>query len=648
MPSRAAPPTPLRPRRWAPAWLCALALALAGGAAQALAPPQPMERIRVAAEDDPHAALSGATQALNDARQRGDSEGEFWLLLALARVQQILEDPAAALRSSAQARGVLERLVAPPRRWSLWLELGDISAALSSGPPRELAQRLAALRPQVEQLGDAALLCDLVGIDVWLLQDARSHDEAWLAAEALERCSQLAGQVHGVARARIAYGGLASAMQPTSTAATEHLARALQALGDEPARFRRSVIEWEIGLALRDSRQFAQAMPHLARALAISREIGDAAGIAAADIALADVLIELGSPAEALAPLREAQALLQATEDGFRMPGVYELRIRALALRKSGDVLAEINAARRWDGANVQPAVRARLARAMAEGYAAVQQFGPAYAELQRAHVLEQQGKEVARDEQVLRLQTRYDAAQRDAENVALRHQSQSAQLQLQAQAAQQRALWAALATLLLVLGGLAYAGGRLLARRRVLADLALRDELTGQPNRRSVMAYAQAQMQQTQRLGGPMSVAMIDLDHFKRVNDQWGHAVGDAVLRAFAVAISGGLRGQDRLGRWGGEEWLLVMPGTTLAEMGKVFERLRQRFADMPIDGLPGRHGFTFSMGGAELRADTPHLQALIAEADCQLYAAKSGGRDTLRPMPGGAPSAPPALFDI
>jgi diguanylate cyclase (GGDEF)-like protein len=634
MTSHTAIAQPVLRLRFARAWLCSVLLAAAATAAAA-PPSQHMDRVRLAAEDHPQAALTDATRELAAARSTGNLQDEFWLLLAIARVHQLLENPQAGLRTVAEANSVLQRMADPPRHFPLWLELGAIGSSLSSAKPYDLAQRMAALRSRVKQLDDAALTCDLMGIDVWLLQDARSYDEAWIAAEALERCSREAGQADGVARALIAFGGLAAAMQPASNAATDYLARALQALGNEPARFRRSVVEWEIGMALRERQQPALAMPHLLRAQAISRDINDHAGIAAANITIAHVLIDLGSPGRALAPLREAQTLLQASDDGFRMPGVYELRIRALAALRSSEVLPEIDAARRWDVPSVQPAVRAHLARAMGEGYAAMQKFSLAYAELRRAGTLDKDGKDLARDVQLVRLQVRYEAAQRDAENAALRYQSESALLQLQTQSAQQRALWAALSALLLLLGAAAYFGMQLLKRRRVLADLALRDELTGQPNRRSVYAYGEAQFQQTRQLGGPMSVAMIDLDHFKRVNDEWGHAMGDAVLRAFASAVTGTLRGQDRLGRWGGEEWLLIMPGTGIDELALLFARLRQRFAETRIEGLPARHGFTFSMGGAELRPATASLNELIAEADRQLYLAKNAGRNTLRPLP-------------
>jgi diguanylate cyclase (GGDEF)-like protein len=222
--------------------------------------------------------------------------------------------------------------------------------------------------------------------------------------------------------------------------------------------------------------------------------------------------------------------------------------------------------------------------------------------------------------------------AQRDAENAALRHRAETDRLALAAENAMQRALWAALAAMLLVAGALSVVSWRTWQHRRALADLALRDELTGQPNRRAVWAYAQVQLEQAQRLGVPLTLAMIDLDHFKRINDTWGHAGGDAVLRALAQAASAVLRGQDRLGRWGGEEWLLVMPGTSAREVPAVFTRLRERFIATPADDGVGAHGCTFSMGAAQLGGDTPTLEALVAECDRQLYRAKSEGRDRLQ----------------
>ena len=142
--------------------------------------------------------------------------------------------------------------------------------------------------------------------------------------------------------------------------------------------------------------------------------------------------------------------------------------------------------------------------------------------------------------------------------------------------------------------------------------------------------AIAQTQWHHCRRLHIQLAVAMLDLDHFKRVNDTHGHDVGDAALKAFAEAARHALRSQDRMGRWGGEEWLLVAPGAGEAELLAIFQRIRERFVATPIEGLPFPHGLSFSMGGARyIEAEHADLDAVIHQADERLYRAKAGGRD-------------------
>lgn len=391
-----------------------------------------------------------------------------------------------------------------------------------------------------------------------------------------------------------------------------------------------------MGNALGRMKRYGPALEHLGRFKALSRSIDDLVGIGVADMSIARVLLAQGALKEALPVLDEAKSLLEPYEDGgANMTDVMELRILALARLKRPEVLTEIDRARTWDTPSQQPINRAPLARAMAEGYASQGQHQRAYAELLRANELGAAGKGLASDTQVLRLQARYDSARRDAENAELRHRSEAAQLALKAQVAERRALWAAVAALSMLAAAVGWVAWRGVLRRRALADLALTDDLTGCPNRRAVLAYAQAQWVLARRLGLPMTVAMIDLDHFKRVNDNHGHATGDALLRAYTQAAQGVLRGQDRLGRWGGEEWLLVMPGTRLQELPNVFERMQRAFAATTVPGMPSPHGCTFSMGGAAMNAEAPSLEYLIAQADERMYAAKASGRNTLRMVP-------------
>lgn len=612
-----------------PALLLALALLPAGGAGAVTVRPERLLAVDERITDDPRSAIVVAREQLAAA---GDADQRFWSLLGLARALNMLERPAEAGRTLAEATAVLDGWPQASPTHRAWLDLVRLQNSWTLEEPQRARERMTLLQRQLASLDDALLSCEAGQIDLSMLIDVGSLDEAWLAAEAVERCGRELGLRSIEAGALLSMGAIAGRGRARTQAdADVHFERALRALGDKPARMVRSIVMWERANASRAAKRWEAAARQFAGARELSVELGDAAGIAAANIGQADVQIQLGQPAAALPLLAEARGLLEHSDDGYRLLSVAEFTITALARLGRPEVLAEIQRARRWDTPSQPAASRAKLARAMAAGYASLGRYADAYAQTQRAEKFQDEGRSFAADVQMLRLEARYAAAQRDAENAELRHRSESARLALEAETVKQRALWAALATLGLLTAALLAFGWRALARRRSLADLALRDELTGAPNRRAVTAYAQAQFEQAQRLGVPLTLALIDLDHFKRVNDTLGHAAGDAVLRALAQAAQGVLRGQDRMGRWGGEEWLLVMPGTAAAEVPAVFERLRSRFAATAADGIEGAHGCTFSMGAAALTPTTGSLDNLVAECDRQLYRAKQEGRDRL-----------------
>lgn len=640
-----APPAQPTGAAWRHPALAALALATtlvvhAAGPASAPAPAQntASDSIRpawsaavdVALQDDPRAVISAMQLRLAAPPSAAE---RFWALLALSRAQVLLEQRADALATAQQASALLAANPAARRAQLAWLDLALLDASWTLDGPALARARLQALQQQLPAQVDPALACEITELDMSLLIDVNSLDEAWLAAEALERCGRATGSSEREATGILALGQLVRRGQGNNQAEADgHFQRAEAALGTRPARQLRSIIAWDHGMMLAQSQRWDAALDRLQQAKELSRAIGDNAGIAAANVAMAQLHLQRGTPAAALPLLAESRRLLADTDGGFRLPTVARTELQALAKLKRPEVMAAIDRARRWDTDTLPAIERAALARAMAEGFASQGRYAQAWAEAQRSEALTAEGRRMATDVQVQRLQARYAVVQRDAENEALRHRNETAQLALDAQSARQRALWIAVGALALATAGLLAGGWRALAQRRRLADLALRDELTGQPNRRAVTAYAQAQFEQARKLGVPMSVAMIDLDHFKQVNDSLGHAGGDAVLRALVAAARSVLRGQDRLGRWGGEEWLLVMPGTSAAELPAVFDRLRAAFAATPADGVPGAHGCSFSMGGAEMRADTPSLDALVAAADGQLYRAKADGRDCLR----------------
>lgn len=153
-------------------------------------------------------------------------------------------------------------------------------------------------------------------------------------------------------------------------------------------------------------------------------------------------------------------------------------------------------------------------------------------------------------------------------------------------------------------------------------------DALTNLPNRRLMLDRLRAEAALSVRQGPPFSLALIDVDHFKEVNDKFGHNAGDAVLVALAHTLTGTLRTYDVCARWGGEEFLVLLPSTSGAEALTVGNRLRAAVATLSPREAPEANGVKLSIGVAE-HVLTAELDETIKRADQALYRAKATGRD-------------------
>ena len=161
------------------------------------------------------------------------------------------------------------------------------------------------------------------------------------------------------------------------------------------------------------------------------------------------------------------------------------------------------------------------------------------------------------------------------------------------------------------------------------LQQQATHDPLTNIFNRRALTTLAERDIARSNRRGTLISVLMIDADHFKKINDAFGHAVGDAVLVAIAQKIQGGLRTEDVLARFGGEEFLVMLPDTSLKHACEVADRIRVAIGNIALPVLPDGHRFTVSIGVAERRGVQQSFDELVAMADQALYQAKKNGRN-------------------
>jgi diguanylate cyclase (GGDEF)-like protein len=191
-------------------------------------------------------------------------------------------------------------------------------------------------------------------------------------------------------------------------------------------------------------------------------------------------------------------------------------------------------------------------------------------------------------------------------------------------------------AALLLVLGRLvASLHRRLNAAEARIVELAITDDLTGLPNRRFTEQRLREELVRSQRHDRRCACILLDIDLFKATNDTFGHAAGDAVLRGLAAAARGALRESDLLGRWGGEEFLAVLPETDLAGAVAMAERLRRAIEAMRVEHEGRRLGATVSLGVADaLPGEDPDARdadRLVARADLALYRAKAAGRNRI-----------------
>lgn len=205
--------------------------------------------------------------------------------------------------------------------------------------------------------------------------------------------------------------------------------------------------------------------------------------------------------------------------------------------------------------------------------------------------------------------------------------------------------LWLAVFTVL-VFGHFIFSASLFLAMTRERREAqqrtyALSDPLTGLMNRRAFSDFAERMSRRRAGLRRGLAVLVLDLDHFKSINDRHGHEAGDRMLRLFASTAESSVRATDELFRMGGEEFCFVLPETTVSEAKMVAERIRTAFEAAAVETAAGRASTTVSIGVAGTSFDIP-LNALVAAADTAVYAAKAQGRNCVVVAEGAELSRP------
>ena len=171
-----------------------------------------------------------------------------------------------------------------------------------------------------------------------------------------------------------------------------------------------------------------------------------------------------------------------------------------------------------------------------------------------------------------------------------------------------------------------------LLKQKKLLEELSIKDELTGLYNRRHLNAVLDQEIHRSQRYGTDLSCLMLDLDHFKKVNDSYGHGFGDTVLREFSCRVMATIRSSDYAFRFGGEEFLVLLPQTDIEGAKQTAKNIQLALAADEIKDSSHSIIITISIGGSSLHLHQPSTpEAFISCADKALYAAKEGGRNKI-----------------
>jgi diguanylate cyclase (GGDEF)-like protein len=394
-----------------------------------------------------------------------------------------------------------------------------------------------------------------------------------------------------------------------------------------------SVSRFMRGQILKLMGNYNAAIIEFTQARKLSISLADSQGIAFADQRICEAHIELG---ELLPAERECAGALRRFSIANSADSVKETQaLQARIDLGSGHperALAILNKVLDHNGADMPPRHVASIYHWRARANAALHNYHDAYGDLEEYVSRYKAANDAERNRQAGALRARFETDREVERNASLQRELAVSQEQSHRQAQQLR--WNAVVVLLgvVVITLLIYFLVTTRRYRQQLVTLASQDALTGLPNRRRTAELAAAALQAACDTHQPLTLAVIDMDHFKVINDRCGHATGDLVLKEFARAGREALRDSDILGRWGGEEFLLVMPDTPLDLALSSLERLRTLVFGIALPAVGSELRVSISAGLATNEAGARSLDELIARADAALYIAKNEGRDLVR----------------
>jgi diguanylate cyclase (GGDEF)-like protein len=387
-----------------------------------------------------------------------------------------------------------------------------------------------------------------------------------------------------------------------------------------------AVVLYNLGRRYQSLKDFAKAENSYEESIAIHTELGNETSQALVLRALGSIYNETGKPAQALQALNQALGILSSKNRVKSQAGLHlELAISYRLLNKSDKALAELEQAETLSEGSNSPITIRDITEERSRIYVQMRDWQNAYVQLHKYKTISDQILNNQKENQLSRIQLKFETAHQEQANQLLRTELETAsRLQILQMAV------IALGALLLGIG--AFFAIRQVRLARQMKNLALTDELTQLPNRRHILTYGQEALRTCKEQGKPFSVLIFDIDHFKRVNDSFGHAVGDQVIKRIATVSKSLLRQADRVGRIGGEEFLIILPFTGPEAARDVAERIRDRVARTDMTDLELSLNVTISIGVCGCNDQLRPLDYLMNLADEALYQVKQNGRNGVR----------------
>jgi diguanylate cyclase (GGDEF)-like protein len=488
--------------------------------------------------------------------------------------------------------------------------------------------------------GSRAALC--LQITIGRIQNRRGRSD--LAILNLTEAYR-AGAAHAIPEVRIV---AASALSPV-----------MRIVGDfkQALALNQEAIDWELahnatltlsllyylqGQISAEMHDYPAALEQTEHARRRSVELGDRQGIGFDDLATCRVRLELTQLAAARADCENARLIFTSSHsvDAEKEAQILLARLDLVA-GHAESALGRLNEALSGDGAQLQPRRVPGAYELRAHANAELRKYPDAYRDLSEYLQRYTAGIEAERAQQVASIRTRFETDRALERNNLLQRELALADEQARRQKTRLRWVIAGSSASVLVIALLTYLLVINRRYRRQLIQLASEDSLTGLPNRGCITGIATEALARAGATREPLCIALIDLDRFKAINDCFGHATGDRVLREFANMVASSIRPADALGRWGGEEFLLVLPNTTLDIAVGIVDLLRLQAGQMLSPQEHPQLHVSFSAGLAMSGRDPSSLDELVAQADVALYEAKDSGRDLVRyrtPQPGAS----------